>query len=107
MQDDEIYIRAMFGEKAVHLPLNFILQNPDESTLVGVVQCRLNPQTLKRLVKGSQKTHQLILGDAIIRPRIIAESNHLRGVGLAGIMTSSDGWDMQAWAEKGKLLFQT
>jgi len=106
MDGDELYTRAMFGVNAVHIPLNLILQNPDESTLVAVVQARMKPELLAKLTRGSKMTHQLILGDAVIRPRIVAESNHLCGVGFAGIMTSADGWNMEEWIKKGKILLE-
>jgi len=39
---------------------------------------------------GSKKTHQLIIGEIIVTPRLVIASDDFRGVGLAGLATECD-----------------
>ena len=97
------YIRMMFGENAVHLPINIINQ-PDHKGghTFGVFQ--MKHPAFEQLSFGGKKTHQLILGDMVIRSRIVLDSDHLQGVGLAGLATQ--GFDLPGWVENGNILIK-
>lgn len=95
------YIKAMFGEHAVHTAFNLILQDagePDRASFVGTTSHR------STMGFGFSKTHCLVLCDAIIRPHLVIESDHLRGVGLAGIVTSSSMCGPDEWLHHGRII---
>ncbi len=87
--------RAMFGQHAIHIPINIIVQRTDdekEGRIIGVFQTSSG----EPLLFGSKKTHQLIMGDCVIRPHLVAESDAFIGHGISGIMRS--GWtDIEGW----------
>lgn len=80
--------KALYGENAVHVPFNAIVQgvstfhNITAVTLVGQSSA---PTKEHPLTFGSKMTHQLVLGDIIFRPHIVVESNAFRGYGLSGL----------------------
>ena len=85
----DAFTRAMFGVNAIHVPFNGIVQ---EMGGVYVVLAQVNSQAV---TFGGKATHQLIMGDAIIRPHLVVESNKFRGHGAAGLLTMSPA----AWVE--------
>lgn len=96
----DVMIRAMFGMDARHVAFNVVLQNADDNkaAIVGTT-------TFANVMGyGFQKTHCLLLCDAIIRPHLVIESDHLRGTGLAGIVTSSSMADVEEWVRNGNIL---
>lgn len=93
------YIRGLFGANAIRLPLNFIVQRVDENIVTGVFQTKLG----NAMLFGSNKPHQLILGEAVIRPHIVAHSDHLVGCGISGICKSGFT-DIAAWIKGGTLI---
>lgn len=98
------YIQAMFGCHAIHSPMNFIVQAYEEDgVFLAVAQARVNKSLFKRLTFNSRRTHQMIIGDIVLRPQLVIESDHLRGCGISGILTS--GLDPQEWASRGKVIF--
>ena len=75
----------MYGKGAIHIPINFIVQKvDDEGRVTGVFQTSAGTP----LLFGSKKTHQMILGDAIIRPRLVCESDEFQGSGLSSLACS-------------------
>jgi hypothetical protein len=99
------YIRAMFGEHAIHTPMNFVVQAIEPDSFVAMAQCRVSRALFKRLVFNSKKPHQLIMSDIILRPHLVMETEHLCGIGMAGIFTSSSGYDVNEWVQHGNKLF--
>lgn len=96
----------MFGQNAIQVPFNCIVQaNHKENTTVAVIVVGGTPQAMGYTF-GGKKTHQLIVGDAIIRPHLVMDSDHLVGTGLAGIAMSGFA-DVGAWMESGKMLIDT
>ena len=85
----------LFGRHAVRIPLNIVVQyqgDVDGRALVLVVG-QSTFEGVHPLCFGSNKTHQLILGDAVIRPHIVFDSNAFQGRGLNGlIQMSPDEW---------------
>jgi len=83
----EGYVKALFGVHAIHAPVKLVVQEANEGLYVAVLV------TDTDLSFGSEKTHQLILGDVVVRPHIVVETNAFRGHGLTSLATTSmDGW---------------
>jgi hypothetical protein len=99
------YIKAMFGPNAVHVGFNCVIQQVDDCR-VSIIGQSYMPNSPHPLLFGSQKIHQLILGDAVIRPRQIIESDHLRGQGMTAIAMYGMA-DIDEWAKNGNVLLGT
>jgi len=91
----EAFIRMMFGCYAIHVPLNIIVQDMGDKVSLCIAQV-----PGKRIRFGSDKIHQLILGDAIIRPHAVLESDLFKGMGAAAIATM----DWRAWYNEKVIL---
>lgn len=98
------YIRAMFGDNAVHFGFNFVIQDAGLGSVSLVAVSRTGDGSPHPLRFGSEQTHQLVVGDAVIRPRYVVESNKWRGVGLAGLITSSAMTSPEEWFRSGKII---
>lgn len=93
MIDTSPYIQMMFGCHAVKVPIQMAVQQASDNTLVAVVLTRAMPGDLRF---GSDKTHQLVLGDAVIRPHAVLETDAFKGHGLSGLaMEPVDEWVRQ------------
>jgi len=94
----------LLGRPTLHLPLNMIVQkaahptSDDAGKVVGVFQTSAGQE----LTFDSAMTHQLILGDAFIRPRLVFESNEFRGVGISHLLTSGFV-ETETWMKNGPL----
>jgi len=99
--ETDVYTKAMFGCNAIQVPLNLIVQPVNESNtkVTGIFQGQ-HPN-MAQMMFGSKRTHVLILGDAVIRPRLVIGSDHLTGEGLTSI--ASFGFDRK-WADKGDII---
>jgi hypothetical protein len=94
--------QQLFGQHAMHLPINMIAQdNGIDDALSGVFQMR-HPDASK-LIRNSEFPHVLILGDMIIRPHLIMGTHRMVGHGIGGVYT--DGWNMSEWVKDGEILF--
>ena len=92
LDDSQMMVKAMFGEKATHIGFNMIIQDAGskgDNKACGFFQTTDTTGALKNLLKDKKLCHQLILGDMIIRPHMILDSDHLKGCGLAGLATAS------------------
>jgi hypothetical protein len=88
------YVRALFGANAVHVPAWFYVQhmgrdNTGHETVafVGASRVETGPHPLRF---GSDRTHQLVIGDIVVRPHTVNATDALRGHGLAGLVLGSD-----------------
>ena len=97
--NEETMTRAMFGENAVKVPIRIIVQDPGAGVVLFAGAMRS-----KALTFGSELSHQYILGDAIIRPHVVLESDHPQGMGISGIMTSSMYADPFEWVRHGNVI---
>ena len=87
MSDD--YVRAMFGAHAVHVPAWLYVQNQGNGTVAFVGASRTQyPHPLRF---GSERTHQLIIGEMIIRPHSVIGTDALIGHGLGALVTHPGG----------------
>lgn len=86
----------LLGTPTVHIPINLIVQEAagHDGKFCGVWQAA-HPD-VQRLLMESNKTHQLVMADAFIRPQMVCDSNEFRGDGLANIacngFVDTDKW---------------
>lgn len=96
-ESNEGYVRAMFGENAVHVPAWFYVQHQAEGVVSFVGASRS-----EALRFGSDRTHQFVVGELIVRPHRVVATDALRGQGLSGLMTGAH--DLAAMLAAGELL---
>lgn len=100
MLDFGLSPEMLLGKPTIHIPLNLIIQKVEGDKVVGVFQTSYGTP----LVHGSNKTHQLVIADAFIRPQLVFESNEFRGSGMSHLLTQ--GFiEQEKWVEGG-LLFK-
>jgi len=92
--ENDLYTKAMFGEHAIHVPMWMKIQDNGEER--GVIFVGASRSVAMRY--GSNKTHQLIIGEMIIRPHVVAESGEFTGMGATGLLTEMD---FDKWARGG------
>lgn len=90
MENTSIYTKMMFGENAIHIPARIILQNQGEAAMLVAVVPNIMSETAKS--KGLQ--HELIDCEIIIRPKKRAATNAFKGLGIAGIITTLECWEI-------------
>lgn len=101
--ETDAYIQAMFGKHAFRVPMNFIIQGDinNPAQISGVWQGE-SPE-MKKMLFNSKKAHQLILGDIVIRPHLVLETDAFIGMGINGIY--KDGFrDLDKWITHGATL---
>jgi hypothetical protein len=86
--------RLMFGENARQVPAWFYVQDNGAGgiTFVGAsnVTGTHRPAPLDHphpLRYGSERTHQLVVGEIIVRPHLVIATDALRGMGLSALAT--------------------
>lgn len=98
MIDTNCYIRMLFGAHAVRVPVRIGVQRTNDELLAAVLMAQHSPEA--DLTFGSGKTHQLIIGDAVIRPHVVLETDEFAGRGLGGLALTT----MDEWVEAGSIL---
>lgn len=95
--DEEAMMQALFGRFARRVPMWVVVQDAgtDGVTFVGASR---DP----RLRFGSTMTHQLIVGEMVVRPHVAIESDRYQGLGLSGFV--KHGADLEEWFANGQLL---
>lgn len=95
--DAEAMTQTLFGRFARHVPMWMVVQNAgaDGVTFVGASRD-------SRLRYNSTMTHQLILGEFIVRPHVAIESDRYQGLGLSGFLRHCA--DLEEWFAHGQLL---
>jgi len=96
--------RAMFGQDARQVAFNFVLQDGGKEKGRHIASIVGTTQFADLMGYGFKKTHCLVLCDAVIRPHLVIESDHLVGVGAAGILTSSSMASVREWVRNGHIL---
>lgn len=76
--------KVMLGERAFHIPFNLIAQPMGDGKVVGVFQTTAGLP----LLCGSSRTHVLLVGDMMFRPRLAFGSDAFRGSGLSVLATN-------------------
>jgi hypothetical protein len=83
-------VRVMFGENAVSAPAWMYVQGMDDGT-VGLVGASRIDSGAHPLRYGSDRAHQLIVGEIIVRPRVVVATDALRGHGANGLFLGPHG----------------
>jgi hypothetical protein len=81
MSHDDIndpYLSALYGPDARHVPAWMYVQDQGGGT-VALVGASRTPDEAHPLRYGSQRTHQLIVGEVIVRPHYVIASDALIG----------------------------
>jgi hypothetical protein len=78
-------------------------QGPGVVSFVG--STRVTPGDPHPLRFGSERTHQLVVGDLTLRPRLVVATDTLRGMGLSGLATHQH--DIPAMLRNGEILIGT
>jgi hypothetical protein len=73
----------MYGKHAIHVPAWFYTQG--DGGVVSFVGASSSPA----LRFGGVKTHQLVVGEIIVRPHYVVESDAFKGHGLPGLATAN------------------
>lgn len=102
--DDQSAARIMFGENARHVPMWMYVQDAGNGVISFVGASRI-AQDAHPLRYGSERTHQFVLGEIIVRPQLVIATDTLRGTGLAGLAIS--GHDLRRMLTAGELLLCT
>jgi hypothetical protein len=78
------YHKVMYGENAIHVPAWMAVQDAGEGLVSFIGASRVpEPHPLRY---GSDKTHQLIVGELVIRPHYVTHSDARRGSGLDALL---------------------
>lgn len=88
------YTQALFGIHAVRAPVQLAVQRVGEHLLSAVLITRGD------LTFGSEKAQQLVIGDAVIRPHAVVETDAFQGRGLSGLAMTP----VEEWIECGHIL---
>lgn len=95
---DKEYTQTFFGKNALRVPMNFVVQQQGTTTtglpiilFVGQSTCPAGEQ--HPLAFNSKKTHQLVLSEAIIIPKLVIDSDAFQGQGISGLVKMNpDEW---------------
>jgi hypothetical protein len=93
---DENSIRFLFGEHARHVPMWMYVQNQGQG-MVSFVGASKSDE----LRYGSEREHQFILGELVVRPHLVIATDTLRGMGLSGLATGNH--DLRAMLADGEI----
>lgn len=91
--------KVMMGERAFQLSINLIAQRMDDNNVIG---CFQTSQGLP-LLHGSPRTHVLLLGDMIFRPRLVLASDEFRGSGFSHLATNGFA-EQEKWLQGDTIL---
>lgn len=97
------YTRIMFGEQACRVPAWCYVQHQGDGIVSFIGSSKVpgvNP-----LRYGSSRCHQFLVGELIVRPRLVVASDALTGEGLSGLLTSAH--DVDRMLSDGEVLHVT
>lgn len=77
--------KVMFGENAIHVPINMFFRHFHDGKHAGVFQFDYPTKVIGDYAK--KRDGVFILGDAIIRPRVVIATDHCNGMGIGGVYT--------------------
>jgi hypothetical protein len=99
MRNEMDYARVLYGQNARHVPAWLYVQDAGDG-LVSFVGASRVDDAAHPLRYGSDRTHQLIVGEVIVRPHLVVATDALKGTGLAGLMTGAH--DIDAMLDEGE-----
>lgn len=86
------YTRVLFGESARQAPAWLYVQDQGDG-LVSFVGASHVPETAHPLRYGSERSHQFVVGEIILRPVMVLGTDTRRGDGFAGLATNHHDLD--------------
>lgn len=89
------YAKIMYGENAVHVPAWMVIQDAGDGLVSFVGASRVPEPHPMRF--GSERVHQLMVGELVVRPQMVTHSNARVGSGLSAL--ASDPFSGLADAE--------
>jgi len=102
METENLYgmdmTKVMFGINAIRLPIWMVAQN-NQTAFPFAGASRFN-----HAMFGSNKTHTLITGEMIIRPRLVIATDEFIGRGIGGFWT--DIPTPEEWLKNGDILIE-
>lgn len=84
------FTRVVFGQHAVHVPAWMVVQDEGHGAVSFVGASRFDPKPgypTHPLRFESDRTHQLVIGEVIVRPHRVTASDKRQGSGLSGLAT--------------------
>jgi hypothetical protein len=85
-ETDDMFTKAMFGQHARHIPMWMKVQDQGDGTVIFAGSSKKGTP----IRYGSNRTHQLILGEMIVRPHLVCASDEFKGCGVDGLLTEMD-----------------
>lgn len=85
-------VRILFGDNARHVPAWMYIQDQGDGTVTFAGASRL-PGTRHSLRYGSDRTHQFMVGEIVVRPHMLLGTDALRGQGLAHLVRAGHNID--------------
>lgn len=93
--------KLMMGNRAFQIGINIISTDYGNGKVSGVFQTSQG----QPLISGLKTGHVLMLGDAIIRPRIIVGSDEFNGYGFSNL--AKEGFlEINKWVETGTFIYK-
>lgn len=95
------YAKVMFGENAHHVPAFLYVQAAGDGSVSFVGGSKLPAGCVHPLHYGSERTHQLIIGEIVVRPHQVIASDAGRGDGIGSLLL---GHRLDEFIERGEYL---
>lgn len=99
--DPDVLASLQQDPHARHVPAWMYVQTAADGTVSFVGASRVD-RPVHPLRYGSDRTHQLIVGELIVRPHYVIGTDVLRGHGLGGLATQ--GPDLASYLTDGELI---
>lgn len=80
------YVKAMLGEHARHVPAWLYVQDQGSGVVAFTGASSVQNGGLHPLRYGSERTHQFIVGEIVVRPHFVVATDMLRGAGINGLL---------------------
>lgn len=104
-RDSDMYTRALFGAYARRVPAFLYVQDAGDGVVEFVGASRTPEQSAHPLRFGSGRTHQLVVGEVVVRPtRLLLATDVWRGHGLSGLIAESPDVEWLAGQPSSDLL---
>lgn len=78
--------QVMYGQNARHVPAFLYVQNQGDGVVSFVGGSALPAGSVHPLRYGSDRIHQLIIGEVVVRPHVVVATDTLGGHGLDGLI---------------------
>lgn len=101
------YSKVLFGANAVHVPAWMYVQHQGDGMVSFTGASRLPSAPEHPLRYGSQRTHQFVLGEIVVRPHLVVATDALRGSGLAYLATSDHDFERMVGGDQGEIVLET